>query len=171
MQDYSQRKRNGFRGAEERKVEAEVSLSFKRSDELTLLVCVAVNMELYPDFRAAIEIKEIDDRAAKEIFIALEECFMYDESGIDSILDRIKDEKLRSYVAESGTSGEHKSDPRKFMEDGINKIRKKKLEKRLTEITAQMRESERSLDSIINVDELLAEKIIIDSQIRKLEGK
>jgi len=45
------------------------------------------------------------------------------------------------------------------------------LEKRLKEINAQMRESERFSEDIINIDELLAEKKFIDSQIRKLEGK
>ncbi|MCL2265673.1 MAG: DNA primase [Treponema sp.] len=175
QKDYLQWKQNGLRSADEKQAEEKQSLPVNINDELLLLTGVAVNMELYPEFRAALEIKEIDDRAAKEIFIALEECFKYDESGIDSILDRIKDEKLRSFVAERGTSGEFKGDARRFMEDGINKIRKKKLKKRLTEITAQMRESERSysdvtLDNVINIDELLAEKKIIDSQIRKLEG-
>jgi len=168
--DFTQWKRGVHRNTDDKKEEAETSLSFKRSDELSLLTSVAVNMELYPDFRAAIEIKEIEDRAAKEIFIALEECFLYDEGGIDSVLDRIKNEMLRNFVAESGTSGEYKNDPRKFMEDGINKIRKKKLERRLTEITARMRESER-VSQDADIKDLLEEKMIIDSQIRKIEGK
>jgi len=139
--------------------------------ELNLLTNIALNMELYPEFRSLTEIKDFDDRAAKEIFISLEECFKYDESGIDSLLPRINDENLRNFIIKRGTSGEFKSDPRKFMEDGIKLIKIKQYKKRLTEINGLMRESERNPENTDNIDELLSEKIIIDEQIRKLEGR
>jgi len=148
------------------------ALQIKLNEELSLLMNVAVNMDLYPEFRAAFEIKEIDDKAAKELFIALEECYKHDESGIDSLLARINDEGLRQHVAKRGTTGEFKNDPRKFMEDGIKIVKIKRLKKRITEIESQMRESERvSSSQDFNIDDLLAEKIDIDMQIRKLEGK
>ena len=157
------------------KLSGSAGLHIQRNEELSLLTNVALNMELYPEFRADVEIKEIDDRAAKELFIALEECYKYDESGIDSLMERINDENLRNYISNTGTTGEFKSGhgtlSRKFMEDGINRIKKKRLEKRLIEINAQMRESERTLDYETDLDELLEEKQIIDSQIRKLEGR
>jgi len=172
QKDYSHWKAGGTkRDLHESNVSVKPKLQIRRNDELSLLTSVAVNMELYPEFRSALEIKEIEDKCAKELFIAMEECFSHDESGIDYLLARINDEDLRNYVADRGTSGEFKGDPRRFMEDGINKIRKKKLEKRLLEINAQMRESERKNENVVNIDELLAEKIFIDSQIRKLEGR
>jgi DNA primase len=176
QKDYSQWKAAGHsRNVQERKAEALSKLQIRRNAELSLLTVVAVNMELYPEFRTALEIKEIDDRAAKELFIAMEECFTHDESGVDSLLARIKDENLRNFIAERGISEEFKGNssgsPRRIMEDGINKIRKKRLEKRLTEINGEMRESERTPGGVVNIDELLAEKKFIDSQIRKLEGR
>jgi hypothetical protein len=56
------------------------------------------------------------------------------------------------------------------MEDGIKKVRIKRLRKRVVEIGAEMRDSERS-GAEDGLDELLAEKKSIDSQIRKLEGR
>jgi len=56
------------------------------------------------------------------------------------------------------------------MEDGIKKIKIKKFRKRIVEIGAAMRDSERT-GAEINLDELLEEKKFIDSQIRKLEGR
>ena len=149
------------------------ALQVKINEELNLLINVALNMELYPEFRAALEIKEIDDEAAKELFIALEECYKHEESGVDSLLARINDGALRQFVAKRGTTAEFKNDPRKFMEDGIKSIRIKRLKKRIIEIESLMRESERvsSSSTDLNIDELLAEKIDIDMQIRKLEGK
>ena len=149
--------------------------SVRMNAELFLLTVVSVNMKLYPDFRAALEIKEIDDPAAKELFIAMEECFIHDESDIDSLLSRIKDEPLKNFIASRGTSAEFSGgpgrDPRRLMEDGINEIRKKRLRKRLTEIGAQMRNSERfSDDDGEYINELLAEKKFIDSQMREFDS-
>jgi len=152
-------------------IDLHVNKKVTRNAELSLLTMVAVNMELYPDFRCALEIKDIDDWAAKELFIAMEECFSRDETGTGSLLERITNESLRKFLVEKGTTGEYKGDLRKFMEDGINKIKKKRLEKRLLDINAQMRESERKNSEELNIEELLMEKISIDSQIRKLEGR
>jgi DNA primase len=171
QKEYSNWKLTGFRDYPEKQAEVKQKLKIRRNEELSLLTNVALNEGLYREFRAAVEIKDIDDPAAKELFIVLEECYKHDEDSIDFLLKRIGDEALRDFVANSGTSGEFKGDSRKFMEDGIKKIRKKGFDKRLTEINAQMREDERTLGDVVNIDELLAEKKYIDSQIRKLEGK
>jgi DNA primase len=181
--DYSRRKTAVYaassrqEGGQEQTVVQSRPISM--NGDLFLLTVVAANMWLYPEFRAALEIKEIDDPAAKELFIAMEECFIHDESGIDSLLERIKEQSLRNFIVNRGSSPEFKggtvgataggiaSDPKRLMEDGIKGIRKKRLRKRLTEIGADLRKAERS-GGDLNVEELLAEKMFIDSQIRKL---
>ena len=176
--DYSKWKQNSFQSAYKKPQDSQtaqqkqcVDLAIRANSELNLLLNVALNMELYPEFRSALEIKDIDDSAAKEIFISLEECYEHDESGIDSLLPRIKYENLRSHLMAKGASGEFRGDARKFMEDGIKKIKVKCLEKRIREINSLMRESERKSDNNVNIDELLSEKILIDEQIRRFEGK
>jgi DNA primase len=143
----------------------------KSNVELSMLTAVALNMALYPEFRTALEIKEIDDPAAKELFVAMEECFVHEESDIYSLLSRIKNEQLKKFIASRGSSAEFNAVySRRLMEDGIKKIKIRKLHKRVVEIGAEMRDSERS-GAETNLDELLAEKKFIDSQIRKLEGR
>jgi len=171
QKEYSQRKFKTHREYGENETAEKPRLQIKRNDELSLLTNVAVNTELYVDFRKAIEIKEIEDRAAKELFIVMEECFKRDENKVEQLLSVIEDENLRNYVAECATSGEYKGDTRRFMEDGIKKIKIKRLERRITEINAEMREDERLSHDSYNIDELLAEKKYIDSQILKLKGK
>jgi DNA primase len=194
QKDFQKWKRGGnfSRAKTEEEETRDFTLTVRRNAELLLLTVVAVNQELYPEFRAALEIKEIDDPAAKELFIALEECFAHDESGIDSLLARIKDESLKAFIVGKGSSPEFKgyaggqaNEPYRLMKDGINEIKKKKHRKRLTEIGAQIREIERSennsltnsmstddlLVNQLSVDQLLEEKKTIDLQIRKLEGK
>ena len=167
--DFLQWKSSGFKNYEEKPAEIKQELKIHKNDDLRLLVSVALNMELFKDFRTSLEIKEIDDPAAKELFIAMEDCFKHDEDGIDSLLGRIGDDNLRKFVSDCGTSGEFKGDFRKFMEDGIKRIKIKKFEKRSSEINSQMRESERTEQNTADIDELLSEKMFIDSQIRKLK--
>jgi len=156
--------------------------TIRRNAELVLLTVVAVNMELYGEFRAALEIKEIDDRDAKELFIALEECYQHGESGMDFLLARIKNEQLKNFIISNGDSPEFKggsfsskdsqpTDPRRLMEDGITEIRIKRLRKRLDDIGIELRNHERKADSSVNIDDLLAEKKDIDSQILKIKGR
>ena len=177
LNDYVRWKKEGFApGKTEEKRSAEATV--RRNAEIVLLTVVAVNMELYPEFRAAVEIKEIDDPAAKELFIALEECFQRGESGVEFVLSRIKDEPLKNFILSQGDSPEFRGsaeiDPRRLMEDGLNEIRKKRLRKRLTEIGAEIRQIESgnsgdfgaNAGETADIEELLAEKKEIDSMMR-----
>jgi DNA primase len=138
------------------------------NDELFLLTVVSVNMNLYSEFRASIGMEEIGDASARELFIALEECFRYEESGLDPLLSRIERESLRNFVIERGMSDEFKIDPKKLMKDGIKRIKEeKKLRRRLSEIDAELRQVERNagMDSG-DLQGLIAEKMEIDTKLR-----
>jgi DNA primase len=149
------------------------------NNELGLLAVVSVNMNLYPEFRAAVDMKDIEDANAKELFVALEECFAHEEDSLDALIARIATPKLRRFIIERGISpefrGDEKREPRKLMEDGIRRVKEKKLRRRLSEIGAELRLRERNSGSGesggSDVDDLIAEKMFIDAEIRKLEGK
>jgi DNA primase len=151
--------------------------AMRMNDELFLLTVVSANTSLYPEFRSLIGMREIEDHAARELFIALEECFRNEESGPDALLARISSQALRSFVVERGISpefrGDEKRDPRKLMEDGIRRLKGKKLRRRLFEIGAELRRLERDPGSGVGGDlqDLIVEKMEIDAEIRKLEGK
>jgi len=150
--------------------------TIRMNRELFLLTVVSVNQYLYPEFRAAIEIREIEDPAARELFVALEECFRNEESGSDALMSHIASPQLRNFIAERGISpefrGDAKRDPHKLMEDGIRRVKEKKLRHRLSEIGAELRLMERNSGGEGgDLQELIAEKMYIDAEIRKLEGK
>jgi DNA primase len=138
------------------------------NDELFLLTVVSVNMNLYPEFRAYIGMDEIEDYAARELFVALEECFRNEESGLDPLLSRIERESLRNFVIERGMSGEFGADPKKLMKDGIKRIKEeKKLRRRLSEIDAELRQVERNVGmGSGDLQSLIAEKMDIDTKLR-----
>jgi DNA primase len=86
---------------------------------------------------------------------------------------------VRNFIIERGISAEfrggEKRDPRRLMRDGIRRVKEKKLRRRLSEIGAELRLRERNSGSGEagggDVQELIAEKMYIDAEIRKLEGK
>jgi DNA primase len=145
----------------------------RRNEELVLLMTVAVNPVLYPEFRTALRMRDIEDPAAKELFVALEECFVHDESGMDALLSRIGQGALRNYIAGQAATGEFKHNPKRLMEDGIQAVKVKKLQRRQSEISAELRLRERNTGAPDKgeIAELLAEKMSVDAELRRLEER
>jgi DNA primase len=149
----------------------------RMNEELFLLITVSVNMNLYPEFRVALEMREIEDPSAKELFVALEECFIHEESGMDALLSRISSEQLRKFVIERGMSREFRNDskrnPRQLMEAGIKRVRVKSLRRRFSEINAELRLQGRNSGPGVDdgMDDLLEQSKHITDQILKLEGR
>ena len=177
LNDYEHWRRSG---RVERKPDFEeaVELPVRMNRELFLLLVVSVNMNLYPEFRRSVDIREIEDPAAKELFIALEECFVSEENGIDALLSRINSVSLRNFIIRRGMTPEFKADSdndpriRKLMEDGITQVKKlEKLRRRRSEIGAELRLAERNSGDGTDSHELIAEKMKLDAEIRLLEGK
>ncbi len=144
----------------------------KLNEELFLLATLAVHDGLYPQFRARLSIKEIEDPAAKDLFIALEECFVHDESGLDALLPRIASENVRKFIVKHGASNEFSANPEQIVSDGIKRIKQKRIERRLAKIVTELRllEGESGSYRVDAVkEELLNEKMHIDAELRKLK--
>jgi DNA primase len=168
--DYN-RRRSGEKASPQGVVEKPV----RANDELSLLSIVLVNFHLFPDFRKAVSIDDLEDPAAKELFIAMEESYMNEEGGVDDLMARIPSAPLRQYVAGKGTSKEFLKDPEQLVKDGIKRLQQKKLKRRLSEIVAELHnlenrkaaaEAEFRADS--QIEDLLVEKMHIDTELRRL---
>jgi DNA primase len=144
------------------------------NDELFLLVVVLVNPGLVPKLRSNLSIEELTDPGAKELFIALEEWVRYDTPGGEEkvlsrdLLSRIQDEALRNFVIEQGTSGAFSADPDALFEDSMRRLKRKRLERRQTEIIIELRSQGRGTAGLLP-DELLAEKVLIDAELQKFK--
>jgi DNA primase len=177
INDYNRRLNQSFTGTKTpRREDAEEAPEAPRAnDELSLLTLVMLNPSLYPVFRGKVRIDEVEDKAAKELFIAMEECYIREESGADALLSRIVSSSLRNYVAGKGISGEFSGNPEQLMHDGIKKISQKRLGRRLSEIAAELYGLEHKSADVgreNRLDELLVEKMHIDAELRRLkEGK
>ena len=186
MSDYAGRReaavsRPQEEGRAEKRQQDRPETAVKMNDELFLLTLVTVHQSLYPAFRSSVGMREIEDPAAKELFVALEECFVNGETGTDSLLARITWDALRDFVAKRGVSDEFAvaqgRDFAKMMDDGVKRIRARKLRRRVSEIAGELRliernnGSESTSESGDDFQDLIAEKMRLDNEIRMLEGK
>ena len=151
--------------------------SIQINDELSILLSVAVDYisnkreKIFPNFRKELEIAEIEDHNAKEIYIALEECVRYEEISMDDLLQRISTLELRRFFAEHSSTGEFSANLDKIVTDGIKKIKKKRLKKQQDEIIIKLRTAKKNEEDEpeIIIRELLSEKIRIDNELLKLD--
>jgi DNA primase len=163
--------RGGFQAAGARK-------PIRMNDELFLLMTAAVNdmsggeERLYPVLRKSLKINEIDDPDAKELFVALEECFINDETGADQFLARIGSPVLRDFYLKRGSSNEFTTNPAQLLSDGLKNVsEKKRLERRLGEIVSALEKLGTNAlpGEEGEADVLLAEKIRIDETLRQIK--
>ncbi|MHC6201801.1 DNA primase [Breznakiellaceae bacterium SP9] len=148
------------------------------NDEIFLLTVLAVNMGLYPQFRTSLSIKEVEDPYAKELFIALEECYVNDEFGMDDLLSRISSGSLRSFITARSNQDGFRLNPEKLIEDGVKKIKQKRLKERRFDIVREIKiikkeiaEAERNHNEDYlgktRLEELLTEKMHIDKEVKE----
>jgi DNA primase len=150
------------------------NVSVRLNDELFLLVAIAANGN-YPQFRPLISIKEIEDPAAKDLFIALEDCFLHDEVGADNkikldvLLPRISSENVRKFISERSISDEFFSNSEKLISDGIKRIRAKRIERRRAKIVVELSIAASEKDTA-RIEELLLEKGHLDIELQSFKG-
>ena len=144
------------------------------NEELYMLMTVAVNdfsgsSRFYPEFRKNLNIRDIDDPAAKELFIALEESFINNDRDLDSFLTRISSPELRKFYLEKGASGEFAINPARILSDGIRKAVRKKLERQKNDILLRLKLIKMNSVTGPEADKLCADIILIDEKLLKLK--
>jgi DNA primase len=154
----------------------------RTNDELSLLIAVALDYvssgkeNLFAKFRAALEINEIEDKNAREVFIALEECVRYDEKSMHELLARIGSPELKDFMVGCSASGEFSVNSEQLVADGIKGAKSKRLKRRQEEIIIKLREiknihveEQNSEAPGLEVRELLSEKMRVDEELYQLK--
>jgi DNA primase len=141
----------------------------RMNDELFLLTAVFVNPGLYPKLLSTFTIEELQDPYAKELFIALDEWYRNDFSGVDDLLSRINHEELRKFVLERGASEAFSVHGEQLVSDGIKRIKQKRFERRRTEIITELRIMKQGEELGNRMADLLTEKVHIDAELHRLK--
>jgi DNA primase len=134
--------------------------------DLYLMITAAINVDYFPGIRNQIEAKELDNREAKELFIALEEHFRRGTLSTQAVIDGMENEYIRKCIIEGGSKGEFSENIDSVIKDSIRQIKRKGLIKRQKNIFEQIRKAEQNEDRNV-LRELLEEKIFIDDELKK----
>ena len=133
-----------------------------------------VNNNLFPKLRSTLSIEELEDPWAKELFIALEEWYRDDAPGMGeaalphTLVARIPHDALRNYVVEQDAARAFSSNPELYIEEGIRRVKQKRLERRQAEIVVELR-AQRRQETGRGLEDLLVEKMYIDAELRRLK--
>ncbi|HUX40944.1 MAG TPA: DNA primase [Rectinemataceae bacterium] len=135
-----------------------------RSPEFALLLAVVTHAFLYPRLRSSIDLDDLEDFRARELYLALEESYRAETMDIASIVARIDSEELGKSIMEAAVSGEFDEQSDRLIEDGIRNARKKSLVRRLELLLERLEDS-----SGPETQELLVEKMHLDAELAGLK--
>lgn len=140
------------------------------SAELRAMIAVLANFECFKEFRSKISFDDLSDSYAKDLFIALEDSYREGTISIESILRKIKNEELETYLSRFIVSGEFAENYEQIIDDSVILIKRNNLEKKSLAISNQIRLTVvKNIEDQKQLDMLLNEKMHIDSQLETVK--
>jgi DNA primase len=137
--------------------------------ELFLMLALAANRDLFPGVRAGgVALADLEDARARALYVALEEEFRGEETGLDALLARLEDAGLRELVVRKAASGEFDVNPERIVTDSLRRIRQRSLRRDRDAVQARLLRLEGGHTDPAEMRELLAEKQHLDSELAKL---
>ena len=136
--------------------------------ETRAMLAVISNVDYFPMMRSNLSVDDFEDVLARDMFIALEECYREGSMSYDNFLSKCTDERVQLIVSQSVTSGEFAINSEKTVEDCIWLIRKNSLERKRDRLLNQIRQCQgNTLEEQQKLNLLLNEKMSIDLELRK----
>ncbi len=135
--------------------------------DLYLMIAVAINLQYFSEVRNLLAPDDLKDDLARDLFLALEECFRESNQTTDCVIDRLDDESLKQLIYEKMALEEFSINADRVVFDSVNQIRQRSLLERREQVASQLRQSEKS--EPWRVKDLLEEKMLLDDQIEELK--
>lgn len=141
---------------------AEQSISF----DLYLMLATVANRELFSFVRNVLNVEDLRDARAREVYVALEECLRAGEESTELLLERIESEELRRLIVERVSSDEFALNGEAIIRDTTYRIKQRNLREQRKRIEARLRRGDASDDT--EEMNLLHEQQYLDAELRKL---
>lgn len=143
--------------------------SYRETPEMFLMLSAAANRPLFARVRRDLDVDHIEDAAARDFYVALEESYRRGENDTGSLLDRIESPDLRAWVSSRLVEDVFTVNSKETIEETLWTIKLGQLRRRQRDIDRALRRSEKSAADPRTVDELLQEKMHINDEISKIE--
>ena len=137
--------------------------------DLFLMLAIAVNGSHFEQARRIISEQDLEDPEAREVFIALEECYREGDISLMPILNRLDSERLRTLIAEKAASDEFGVNQERLISESLENTRRRSLEKKRGKIVALLRQTETEKSDVFAMRELLQEKMFLDGELQKMK--
>ncbi|MFO7850490.1 MAG: DNA primase [Spirochaetia bacterium] len=138
--------------------------------DLFLMLAAAVHSRYFYIVRRDLEVTQLKDERARELYIAMEEAFRHEEEDVESIAGRIENQELKNLVYRKAVSEEFSINAEQIIKDGVRKIKIRSLEERRREVRHKMSRLDKLGTGAENRRDLLSEKMYIDEELKRLKG-
>ena len=139
------------------------------SMDLFLMIALIENRESFSFVRNTLDISDLVDTYAKNVYILLEEMYRRGDSLNKNLLSEIGDEDLRKLIAYKLSSGEYKLNSEQVIKDGVRKIKQRNFEKKRSEVEILLRKTDPVKDRE-ELEKLLSEKKYLDEELLRIKG-
>ena len=146
------------------------SLPLMKTAEMRLLLSVVVNRRLFVELRSEVRLEDFEDVIAKQLYIALEECFREGKESFDDLISKCESPELQKLITQVINTEEFsKENSENILEDGIKLIGLNKLKKRRRYVVNRLHILSLKDDgNDREVQDLLMEKKELDDQISNI---
>ena len=142
------------------------------SHDLYLMLSTVQQRESFAYVRTYVQPEDLEDRSAREIYLALEECFRRGETALDELVARILDQRVADVVRARLATGEFDNEGERAIADAVRMIRVRGIEKKRRAVEAELRRlSATSAQDESEYSELLSEKMVLDRELQKVKGE
>ena len=139
--------------------------------DLFLMLAAAESRDHFSLVRRSVQPEDLVDPAAKEIYLALEECYRRQETSTDLFLGRIMQPEVADMVRRRLAYGEFSESPERLIRDSIVAIRTRVLCDRRRSVELELRRVTASGAEDKAYRDLQLEIMSIDRELRKLKGE
>ena len=142
-----------------------------RTAEMRLLLSIVANRELFMQLRSEVRLEDFEDATAKQLYIALEECFREGKETYDELISKCESPDLRELITQVINTNEFsKESSEDILEDGIKLVSLNKLKKRRQSVVNRLHVlSLNEINDDREIQDLLMEKKELDSQISNIK--
>ncbi|MFP4363848.1 MAG: DNA primase [Spirochaetia bacterium] len=166
---YSRGKKNNTHDSINKREKEERAVTM--TPELFLMTAVTANKSLFSFVRSIINSDDLSDENAIEVYCALEECYRNEEESIDSLFARMDNKSVVEFIQGKMSSEEFSQNPEKLVKDSVNRLKEKSLKKKQQDLIAKIKKLEKSNQDNDEYKDLVLEKMYLDNELKKLEGR
>jgi DNA primase len=178
LRDFARYRREGgnsLRASQEtsrRSGQSQPRIRTEPSYDLFLMLATVRSREHFAYVRKWLGPDDLEDEAARQVYIALEESFRRDESSLEVLLGRIEPQETADMVRERLARGEFDGVVDQVIRDAVTAIRRRNMSAKIARVERELRRigREGGQDEHEELD-LLEEKMHLDQELQKLKGE